>query len=102
MIELFLRPAVLGPAVAIVAFIVHQFVIATLQRPKLPVVGSREGDWFPFYQAAIRNTLDFKSAVLEAEEKYREQTWEQPRRWYCLVLKSNGSAISQNQCSACM
>jgi cytochrome P450 len=74
MIELFLRPAVLGPAVAIVAFIVHQFVIATLQRPKLPVVGSREGDWFPFYQAAIRNTLDFKSAVLEAEEKYREQT----------------------------
>ncbi|KAL1839097.1 hypothetical protein VTJ49DRAFT_1865 [Mycothermus thermophilus] len=73
MIELLMRPAVLGPAVALVAFLIHQCVVAAREWPKLPIIGARKGDWFPYYRAALRNLLDFKAAVLEADEKYRDQ-----------------------------
>jgi cytochrome P450 len=73
MLELLLRPAVLVPAVALVAFVAYQFFFAGPQLPKLAIVGAREGDWFPFFQAKWRNTLDFKSAVKLADEKYRDQ-----------------------------
>lgn len=73
MLELFLRPAVLAPAVALVGFIIHQLFFAGPKLPKLPIVGAKDGDWFPFLQAKWRNTLDFKSAVKLADEKYRDQ-----------------------------
>ncbi|KAL2265929.1 hypothetical protein VTJ83DRAFT_5281 [Remersonia thermophila] len=73
MIEFALRPAVLGPVLALVAFIIRRLVVAARERPKLPIIGSREGDWFPYHQAALRNLLDFKAAVLEADEKFRDK-----------------------------
>lgn len=74
MIEVLLRPAVLVPAVALVALAIHQLLFAGPKLPKLPIVGAKDRDWFPFYQAAWRNTFDFKSAVKEADETYRDQT----------------------------
>lgn len=71
--DLLLRPAVLVPAVALIGFVVHQLFFAGPKLPKLPIVGARKGDWFPFWQAKWRNTLDFKSAVKLADEKYRHQ-----------------------------
>ncbi|KAK4153658.1 cytochrome P450 [Chaetomidium leptoderma] len=75
MIELLLnlRPVVLVPAVALAAYIIHQLFFAGPKLPKLPIVGAREGDWFPFYQATWRNTFDFKAAVMLADEKYRHE-----------------------------
>jgi cytochrome P450 len=73
MIELLLRPAVLVPAVALVAFVIHQLFFAGPKLPKIPICGAKKSDWFPFYQAAWRNTLDFKASVKEADEKYRDQ-----------------------------
>ncbi|KAL2262657.1 hypothetical protein VTK26DRAFT_582 [Humicola hyalothermophila] len=73
MIETLLRPAVLVPVVALVGFIIHQLFFAGPKLPKLPIVGAKEGDWFPFLQAKWRNMLDFKSAVKLADEKYRDQ-----------------------------
>ncbi|KAK4033274.1 cytochrome P450 [Parachaetomium inaequale] len=73
MIELLLRPAVLVPAVALVAFVIHQLFFAGPKLPKIPILGAKEGDWFPFYQAMWRNTVDFKAAVQVADQKYREQ-----------------------------
>lgn len=73
MIELLLRPAVLVPAVALVAFVIHQLLFAGPKLPKIPILGAKEGDYFPFLQATFRNTLDFKACVKEADEKYRDQ-----------------------------
>jgi cytochrome P450 len=73
MTEFLLRPAVLVPAVALVAFIIHQLFFAGPKLPKLPILGAKEGDWFPFYQATWRNTINFKAAVQEADQKYRDQ-----------------------------
>ncbi|KAK4130390.1 cytochrome P450 [Trichocladium antarcticum] len=71
--ELLLRPAVLVPAVALAAFVIHDLFFAGPRLPKLPIVGAREGEWFPFFRAKWRNTLDFKSAVKLADEKYRDE-----------------------------
>ncbi|KAH6847007.1 cytochrome P450 [Chaetomium sp. MPI-CAGE-AT-0009] len=73
MTEFLLRPAVLVPAVALVAFVIHQLFFAGPKLPKLPILGAKEGDWFPFYQATWRNTINFKAAVQEADQKYRDQ-----------------------------
>jgi cytochrome P450 len=73
MIETLLRPAVLVPAVALVAYIIHQLFFAGPKPPKIPILGAKEGDWFPFYQATWRNTINFKAAVQEADQKYRNQ-----------------------------
>ncbi|KAL2019156.1 hypothetical protein VTK56DRAFT_10028 [Thermocarpiscus australiensis] len=73
MSELLLRPLVLAPAVALVGFIVYQLLFAEPRLPKLPIVGAKEGDWFPFLQAKWRNTLDFKTAVTLADARYRDQ-----------------------------
>jgi cytochrome P450 len=73
MMDFLLRPAVLVPAVALVAYMIHQLFFAGPKLPKLPIVGARKGDWFPFYQAMWRNTFDFKAAVKLADEKYRDQ-----------------------------
>lgn len=71
--ELLLRPAVFVPAVSFAAFVIHDLFFAGPRLPKLPIVGAREGEWFPFFRAKWRNTLDFKSAVKLADEKYRDE-----------------------------
>ncbi|KAL2142991.1 hypothetical protein VTI28DRAFT_450 [Corynascus sepedonium] len=73
MIELLLRPAVLAPVLVLVAFFIHQLFFAGPKRPKIPIVGAKENDWFPFYQATWRNTFNFKAAVQLADRKYRDQ-----------------------------
>ncbi|KAK4096713.1 cytochrome P450 [Parathielavia hyrcaniae] len=73
MADYLLRPTVLVPAVAVVAYLIHQLFFAGPRLPKLPIVGARNGDWFPFFQAMWRNTVNFKAAVHEADEKYRDQ-----------------------------
>ncbi|KAK0638467.1 putative cytochrome P450 [Cercophora newfieldiana] len=75
--EIIYRPAVLGPAVLLAGYLLYllyQLVFGGPQLPKLPIVGAREGDWFPLLQARWRNALDFKAAVIEAETAFRNQT----------------------------
>ncbi|KAL2148426.1 hypothetical protein VTH82DRAFT_2346 [Thermothelomyces myriococcoides] len=69
--ELVLRPAVLAPIAALVAFFIHQ-IFAGPRLPKLPILGAKEGDWFPFYQAAWRNSCNPKLALQLADKKYRD------------------------------
>lgn len=62
--ELLLRPSFLVPALLVV-----YFIVSFLRRPRLPnipIIGSREGDWFPLLQARWRNTRDFKTAMENA------------------------------------
>ena len=39
----------------------------------LPIIGAKTSDWFPLWQAALRNSLDLRRAVLEAYENYHDQ-----------------------------
>lgn len=39
----------------------------------LPIIGAKKGDWFPFWQATLRNSWDVKKATLEAYVQYRTQ-----------------------------
>ncbi|KAK4120990.1 cytochrome P450 [Parathielavia appendiculata] len=92
MTEFFLRPAVLVPAVAVAAYLIHQLFFAGPKLPKLPVVGARDGDWFPFYQAMWRNTFNFKAAVKQADEQFRDQAVLMP-----LIGNSNMVLLPRSQ-----
>ena len=39
----------------------------------LPIIGARKGDWFPFWQATLRNSLDVKKAALDGYRQYPNQ-----------------------------
>ncbi|KAH6985457.1 cytochrome P450 [Ilyonectria destructans] len=86
MFEILLRPAILAPAVMLVAYLVYQIFIKPSGLPDLPILNAKEGDWFPLWQATWRNTRDFKAATLLAYEKYRDQA--------CIVpLAGSGNMI---------
>lgn len=40
----------------------------------LPTIGARKGDWFPMWQATLRNSLDVKKAALDGYKQYPDQT----------------------------
>ncbi|KAK9800101.1 putative Cytochrome P450 [Seiridium cardinale] len=43
------------------------------QLPKgLALLGAKEGDWFPYWQATWRNTLNMQAAVMEAYTRYKD------------------------------
>jgi cytochrome P450 len=68
-----LRPAVLGPALLITAYLLYHALRPRPKLPPLPIVGSRPGDVFPVLQAQVRNILDFKAAVVEAYARHRDR-----------------------------
>jgi len=68
------RPAILGPVLLLVSYVLYRLLFAGPKLPKLPIVGARKGDWFPRLQASWRNVVDFKRAVVEAERAYPNQT----------------------------
>ncbi|KAF7532112.1 hypothetical protein G7054_g8246 [Neopestalotiopsis clavispora] len=39
----------------------------------LPIIGARKGDWFPLFQATVRNSLNVKKAALEGYKQYPDQ-----------------------------
>jgi len=39
----------------------------------LPIIGARKGDWFPFWQATLRNSLDVKKAAMDGYKQYPNQ-----------------------------
>ncbi|KAK1750170.1 cytochrome P450 [Echria macrotheca] len=67
------RPALLGPAVLLVGYLVYQFLYGGPKLPKLPIIGARKGDWFPLIQARWRNLMDSKSGVIQAETEFKDQ-----------------------------
>ncbi|ORY68968.1 cytochrome P450 [Pseudomassariella vexata] len=74
MLEILLRPAVLAPTVLLVSYVLFQLFLKPLKLPDLPILGAKEGDWFPLLQAKWRNTKDFKNALKEHYAKYKDQT----------------------------
>ena len=39
----------------------------------LPIIGARKGDWFPLWQATLRNSLNITKAVLDGYKQYPTQ-----------------------------
>jgi cytochrome P450 len=39
----------------------------------LPIIGARKNDWFPFFQATLRNSLDVRKAAMDGYKKYHDQ-----------------------------
>ncbi|KAK4169706.1 cytochrome P450 [Cladorrhinum sp. PSN259] len=69
-LELLLRPAVLAPTVALVGLLIYQLFFTGTKLPNIPIVGAKDTDWFPAFQAKWRNTLDFKHAVRTVDARY--------------------------------
>ncbi|KAJ4296101.1 hypothetical protein N0V88_004803 [Collariella sp. IMI 366227] len=67
-----------GTSTAIIAILYVLWRLFTNTGPRLPkgvpIIGARKGDWFPFWQATLRNSLDVKNAALEAYTEYKDQT----------------------------
>ena len=73
MLELLLRPAVLGPAVLLLSYVLYQAFFTSSNLPKLPIIGAKKGDIFPTFQAQWRNIVDWKKAVMEAYDKHKDE-----------------------------
>ncbi|KAK7959440.1 uncharacterized protein PG986_004294 [Apiospora aurea] len=39
----------------------------------LPIIGARKGDWFPYWQATLRNSLDVHKAALDGYKQFPNQ-----------------------------
>lgn len=72
MLDIFLRPAFLAPAIVALAWLLYQLKPSNLPKD-LPVLGLREGEWFAMIRAAWRNTMDFKNLQHEMYSKYKDQ-----------------------------
>lgn len=72
-VELLSRPAVLGSLVLAFGYIFYQLVFSPSPLPDLPILNAKEGEWFPFWRAAWRNTTDFKAACKLAASQYKDE-----------------------------
>jgi cytochrome P450 len=66
------RPAVLAPAVLVVAWFLYQLSRPS-KTPPLPVIGARPGEWFSLLRARWRNARDMQAATLVAYERFRHE-----------------------------
>ncbi|TLS23365.1 uncharacterized protein PpBr36_06197 [Pyricularia pennisetigena] len=73
MLELLARPAVAAPVLLLVGYILHHLVVRSPKLPDLPIVGAKEGDWFPMLQARWRNIVDFEASLREGYQRYKGQ-----------------------------
>jgi cytochrome P450 len=71
-LEILMREAVLAPVLLVVGLILYEclrtkppFEVRP-KLPNLPVVGAREGEWFPTLRAMWRNSIDVRTATQEA------------------------------------
>ena len=65
------------PAVLTTTLLVAAFILWHLLRPskllKIPIVGAKPGEWFPFQRAKWRNTMDMKAATEIAYNQYSDR-----------------------------
>jgi cytochrome P450 len=61
--------------VVLLCYIVWRISFSSAPRlPKgLPIIGARKGDWFPYWQATLRNSLNVKKAALDGYQQYPNQ-----------------------------
>ncbi|TLD22283.1 hypothetical protein PspLS_08252 [Pyricularia sp. CBS 133598] len=78
MFEILFRPAVAAPLVLLACYIIYNFFLKPSQLPDLPIAGAREGDWFPYWQAKWRNTMDAKNALKSAYRQFKDQPYRLP------------------------
>ena len=69
------RPAVLAPALIIIGYLLYHLVFKpSIKLPsEFPIIGAKDGDWFPILQAKWRNTTNFKATLHLAETQFRNQ-----------------------------
>ncbi|KAK3377508.1 cytochrome P450 [Podospora didyma] len=72
---LFLRPTVLVPATLLVVYLAYRLFVKLKpsKLPNIPIIGAKKDDWFPVLQAAWRNTLDFKAALLLVDKEHKNE-----------------------------
>ncbi|KAK3315822.1 cytochrome P450 [Apodospora peruviana] len=76
MLDIFLRPAFLGPIALLTSYIVYTIcqAIYPSNLPKLPIVGTKSGSWLPpILQARWQNSTNYKSVADEINTKYKHQ-----------------------------
>lgn len=67
------RPAIAAPLTIFISYIIYQLFIKPSKLPDLPIIGARKGDWFPLFQARIRNSANVKATLKLAYTQYRNQ-----------------------------
>ena len=70
--DLWDRPVVLAIPLLVISYFVYQY-IRSPKLPKLPIVGSKAGEWFPLLRAQWRNTVNMQAAVELAYNEYRNR-----------------------------
>ncbi|TLS22089.1 uncharacterized protein PpBr36_09510 [Pyricularia pennisetigena] len=78
MFEILFRPAVTAPLVLLTCYIIYNCFFKSSKLQDIPIAGTREGDWFPYWQAKWRNTLDSKNALNSAYRQFKDQPYRLP------------------------
>ncbi|KAI6354286.1 hypothetical protein MCOR25_008680 [Pyricularia grisea] len=68
----------MAPLVLLTCYIIYNFFLKPDPLPDLPVSGAREGDWFPYWQAKWRNTVDSKNQLKSAYRQFKDQPYRFP------------------------
>ncbi|KAK8079169.1 hypothetical protein PG994_002976 [Apiospora phragmitis] len=69
-----LRPAVLGPVLAVISYVLYQILRSSRAKlPDLPIVGAKPGEWFPLQRARWRNASNMQDTAQQAYRQYRHQ-----------------------------
>ncbi|QPC62948.1 hypothetical protein HYE67_005179 [Fusarium culmorum] len=71
--DLVSRPAIAVPLIIFLSYITYQLFIKPSNLPDLPIIGARKSDWFPLFQARIRNSLNVKAVLNSSYAQYKNQ-----------------------------
>ncbi|RFU77513.1 ent-kaurene oxidase [Trichoderma arundinaceum] len=72
MFDILLQQVILAPAILLLVTVLYQLLLRPTRLPNLPIIGAKEGEWFPLRRARLRNT-DLKKAIKDAYSKYKDQ-----------------------------
>ncbi|QPC80318.1 hypothetical protein HYE68_011070 [Fusarium pseudograminearum] len=71
--DLVSRPAIAVPLIIFLSYITYQLCLKPSNLPDLPIIGARKTDWFPLFQARIRNSLNVKAVLNSSYAQYKNQ-----------------------------
>lgn len=73
MFEELFHPWIFGSLIVLIGFAIFK-TSSKSKLPKLPLLNSRKGEWFPYYRTRFRNMTALKEALRLAKAKHKDET----------------------------
>lgn len=75
-VKLFSQPEVLVPTVLLLLYLVYNYIFSPIppDLAKLRILNSLPNEWFPYFRAVYRNTLDLKKTLYLHHTQHKNET----------------------------